>query len=92
MRGRIVSRAVRLTFEMISSSTGPRAEARELIARRAGTGRISSNAFCASSVVYARMISAALEFDKTTRAPRLHAAITACCRRHWSNDEKPPAV
>jgi hypothetical protein len=43
--------AARFTFEMISSSTGPRAEARELIARRAGTGLISSNAFCASSVV-----------------------------------------
>jgi hypothetical protein len=36
---------------MINSSTGPRADARELIARRAGTGLISSNAFCASSVV-----------------------------------------
>jgi hypothetical protein len=43
--------AARFTFEMINSSTGPRAAARELIARRAGTGLISSNAFCASSVV-----------------------------------------
>jgi hypothetical protein len=69
------------TLLMISSLIGPREDAFELIARRAGTGRTWSPAFCASGVVYALRISAALEFETTTCAPRLHAATTYCCNR-----------
>jgi hypothetical protein len=47
----IFGRTVSSTFEMMSSSTGPRAEARELIARLAGTRLIVSCTFCASTVV-----------------------------------------
>ena len=52
IRGRTLARrAARFTFEMMSSSTGPREDARELMARRAGTRLILSCALCASTVV-----------------------------------------
>ena len=47
----LARRAARFTFEMMSSSTGPREDARELMARRAGTRLILSCALCASTVV-----------------------------------------
>jgi len=52
IRGRTLARlAARFTFEMMSSSTGPREDAREFMARRAGTRLILSCTLCASSVV-----------------------------------------
>src|SRR5580765_7111205 len=76
----------------ISSSTGPRAVARELIIRRAGTRCTTRPARRARSLEYSPTISSALEFDSTTVAPRVQASATAAQSRVWSADVNPSAV
>ena len=71
--GRIAA-GCRGTFVTITSCTGPRAEARELIARRAGTSVTARPALRAARAEYRATISGALEFDSTTYAPRWHAS------------------
>ncbi len=68
-------------FVIMSSSTGPRNAARELMARRAGTRCTCRPARRAAGAVYAASICAALEFESSTIAPRRTAAMTVSCSR-----------